>query len=634
MEKLFVVFLLLFASVSSRATHLVGGDIIYKCLGNNRYEISFVLYQDCMGGGGPAIDADNPLNYAIYLGTSDTFVRGDSIFLFNTTRIPSEFANECITNAPSLCLQRQTFTTVITLPANNVGYTIYYQRCCRNNSVRNIIDPGNTGVTFSAFIPPFANNVCANNSATFKNFPPQIICSNYPFVYDFSAIDSDADSITYALCEAYPGASTSNSIPKGEAIYPPSNPVNYRPPYSAQFPLPGSPGLSIDSRTGLMTGTPTTQGRYIVTVCATEWRNGVKVNMISRDVQFLIYDCSKAVVANMPSWKDEEDTYIIVCDGYTVNFENTSEGGFTYLWDFGDGSSSTQEFPTHTYSDTGVYNVTLTVNPGTTCTDRITKKVKIYPYIVPNFTYSGIMCPGEVISFVDSSSWSFGNITSWSWNFNGQGSADTKDAQFAFPAPGGPQNVTLTVTSEIGCSSSISKILPVDNFDPYAGNDTIIVLGYPFRLNGQGSYQYEWSPFANLSDRNIPNPDVDFRDTGVYTYVLKATSLQGCIKYDTIKIQVVLNPHMFMPNAFTPNGDGLNDVLRPTIVGFSLINTFEVYNRYGQLVYKSANENAPGWDGSYNGRPADVGVYFWNIEATNPITNKRENFKGDVTLLR
>jgi len=629
-------FFLLFWLVNGFASHLVGGDIIYKCLGGNRYELTFVLYQDCLDGS-EAIPSDNPLQYAIYKGKGVSYFFGGSIPLNTSQIIPNDFANECITNSPTLCLQRQTFTTVITLPGDTAGYSIYYQRCCRNNAVRNVINPGEVGVTFSVFIPPFKDSVCANNSAVFKNFPPQVICANYPFIYDFSATDSDADSLTYELCEAYPGGGpTGNtSAPRGPDIIPPTNPVNYRPPYSAQYPLPGNPGLAINRQTGMMTGTPTTQGRYIVTVCATEWRNGVAVNMISRDVQFLVYDCTKSVFADMPSWNGNAEIYKVVCDGYTVNFENTSVGGFAYKWYFGDGNTSTSITPTHTYADTGVYVVSLVINPGSTCEDSISKLVKVYPYLKANFSFDGVFCPEEVISFSDSSAWSYGDVKTWRWDFNTNDTSFEQNPKFVFPRPGGPQKVTLTVTNDIGCVATTNIDVPIDYINTKTGNDTIIVIGYPFALNATGADIYQWTPSAYLSDPNIANPAVVFPDTGHYTYVVRGTSQNtGCELYDTIKIQVVQNPHMFMPNAFSPNGDGLNDVLRPTIVGFALINTFEVYNRYGELVYKSANNNAPGWDGTFKGRPADVGVYFWNIQATNPITNKREQYKGDVTLLR
>src|SRR5690606_5491806 len=108
--------------------------------------------------------------------------------------------------------------------------------------------------------------------------------------------------------------------------------------------------FSLDPETGLLTGTPTAVGRYVFSVCVKEWRNGAVINTNQRDLQFVITDCSKAVVANLPSLSFEPDVYIAKCDSvFTIDFLNTSEGGFNFFWDFGDpttdADTSNLEFP-------------------------------------------------------------------------------------------------------------------------------------------------------------------------------------------------------------------------------------------------------------------------------------------------
>src|SRR5690606_11039305 len=124
-------------------------------------------------------------------------------------------------------------------------------------------------------------------------------------------------------------------------------------------------------------------GRFVVTVCCHEWRNGAIINTVKRDFQFEITNCSKAVVANIPQYSEEFNTYIVNCTDHTVFFENKSSGGFTYDWDFGDPTTtsdvSTDFQPSYTYPDTGTYVVKLVVNKGSTCPDSIVRFVKVFP---------------------------------------------------------------------------------------------------------------------------------------------------------------------------------------------------------------------------------------------------------------
>jgi hypothetical protein len=316
-------------------------------------------------------------------------------------------------------MRKQVFKFTRTLPPNATGYYIVYERCCRNASINNIQSPGNVGVTYFATIPAFTHGVCPNSSAVFKNFPPQIICSNNPLVYDFSATDPDGDSLSYRLCAARPGGSTSDAKPFGNNMTTPvATSVSYMPPYSAATPMSGIPPLQINPVTGLMTGTPNTIGRFVVTVCVTEWKNGVAVNTVSRDVQFVVTNCSKSVVANIPELADEPNTFSVQCKGYTVKFVNNSIGGFSYYWTFGvPGGTSTEFEPTFTFPDTGTYLVSLVVNKGSTCPDSISRLVKVYPEFHTNFDWAGKLCPESPIQFNDLTTATYMPITSWAWSF-------------------------------------------------------------------------------------------------------------------------------------------------------------------------------------------------------------------------
>lgn len=615
---------------------MIGGDITYKCLGNNVFQITITLYQDCLNGEPQAIVEDDPAFYGIFTaGSNPTLVRNGSVFSSSKEKVDPNFNNECINNPPRTCLQKQVFIFNETLPPTTKGYYIVYQRCCRNASINNIVNPGNTGVSYVAEIPPFNAGECPNNSAVFKSMPPQIICVNNPFAYDFSALDADSDSLTYELCAAHPGGSATDPKPSGSAMsLPPYPSVGYIPPYSATMPVTGFPALTINAQTGLMTGNPTTIGRFVVSVCVKEWRNGVLINTLSRDIQFVITNCSKAVVADIPVLPNEPNTFKIQCQGYNVQFVNNSTGGFSYLWDFGvPGATSTEFEPNYTYPDTGIYKVKLIVNPGSTCPDSITRLVKVYPEFHADFSWTGKLCPGEEIQFKDSSFATFPPLSSWYWDFGDSTFSTEKNPKHTFQIPGGDRTVKLIAKSQLGCVDSVEKFFPLSYFNLFAGNDTIIVKDVSFSLNGSGSQFYLWEPPDYLSNPNIANPAVAFPGVGYYTYILKGNNDEGCFGEDTINIRVVDEGIVFVPTAFSPNADGLNDELEVKVIGYVSIKTFEIFNRFGQRVYYSTNTIYPKWDGLFNGKKADGGVYFWRIKTINRF-GEEEIKSGDVTLLQ
>lgn len=637
MLRYYLLLIFCFLNIEGFASHIIGGDVTYKCLGNNVFEINISFYQDCIDGEPEAILFDNPAFYSIYTASSNpTLVTSGEAYYYEKYIVDPNFSNDCINNYPPTCMQKQSFKFTVTLPPHPDGYYIISQRCCRNATISNIANPGNIGISYVGQIPGWEHpEDCINNSPQFNKVPPQIICTNNPFVYDFSATDIDGDSLSYYLCYAKVGGSPANPKPEGASVSPPPhNSVTYIPPYSATFPISGIPPLQIDPISGIMTGTPNIMGRFIVSVCMMEWRNGEVIAEYTRDIQFVITNCSKSVIANIPQLSDTPSVHQIVCDDFTVNFKNHSTGGFEYLWDFGVNGATSSEFePSFTYPDTGKYEVKLIVNPGSTCADSMISEVWIYPEFDIDFEWSGKLCPEEVISFNDLTQTTYGQVNSWEWSFNGEGASTDQNPTFSFDFPGGMKNITLTSTSSFGCKASLTKELHLGYLDLSAGNDTTIVLGYPFNLQGSGATMYEWSPIDYLSNPFIAQPEVDFPSTGTYEYILLGSTEQGCESKDTVNILVVDKGVVLVPNAFTPNGDGLNDVFKPYIVGYSVIRYFRIYNRYGELVYHSYNKNNPEWNGLYSdGRKADMGTYIWEIAVFNPF-GEEEKYKGDVSLI-
>ena len=627
-------------------SHIVGGEVTYKFIGavsgGNKYEITLVIYEDCLNARPGAISDDDPAFMAVYdtsrgAGPSQIVAIDTLMGSVEALIVPVNFSNSCVTNIPAVCLRKNTFRTTFILPPNAAGYYVSYQRCCRNAAVVNILNAGNEGATYYCNIPP--NTLVANNnSAVFKNYPPQIICRNNPLYYDHSATDADGDSLSYEFCTAAIGASSGDAKPNPfypPYVTPPYTNVTYSSGYSAAYPLPAYPILQINPITGIITGTPNRIGRYLVTICCNEWRHGVLINTVKREFQFVVTDCSKAVFACIPQYSTDINTYIVECTNFTVHFTNCSSGGFAYHWDFGvpgTNADTSDDFqPSYTYADTGIYTVKLIINPGSTCPDSISRFVKIFPYFHTAFADSGTYCPEKPIFFTDRSSATIKPITNWTWTFGDGESADTQNVVHQYKA-GGTYNVMLVSQNIKNCIDTFVRQVVVENYKPFAGHDTIIVKGESVQFNATGGYQYLWSPSIHLNNPLINNPVGYYPDTGTFYYAVHVTSAFGCEGDDTMKVWVVNQAAFYVPNAFTPNGDGKNDIFRPVSIGYRSLKYFRVYNRFGEEVYYSQTIT-DGWDGTYKHKPCDMGTYFWQISYVDRF-GRDGYMKGDVTLVK
>lgn len=620
----------IFITTQTMASHIVGGEMTYVCLGNNTYEFTVNIYRDCIGGNPAALESDNPAYISIFRGNS--FFSFDSLGYTEQFIVPPDFQNDCINNPPPTCLSLLRFKFVKVLPSSNQPYTVVYQRCCRNESINNILNPGTTGATYYCIVPPL---IC-NNSAKFKNYPPQIICVNNPFVYDHSAIDADGDSLSYEFCQALDGGSQNDPKPVLVGNLPFFDPVNYRSPFTPLVPMGGNPQLKIDPISGMITGMPNIQGRFVVNVCCHEWRNGVLINTETREFQFVVTNCSKAVVANTPVFSEEPNTYVVSCKSYDVKFYNTSFGGFNYFWDFGvpgiQSDTSILTEPVFTFPDTGKYIIKLVVNRGSTCPDSITRIVKVYPDYKADFKYDGLLCPNMPIQFTDLSTSTFPSVNYWNWNFDDGNTSTQQNPNHIYGNIGKNFLVTLISGNQYGCRDTASKILSVPVVNIRAGNDTVIVKNEDIQLNGTGATSYNWMPATHLSNVNIANPIANFSDKGVYEYILKGITANGCIGFDTMKITVADGPYITVPNAFTPNGDGNNDVFKILAAGYKKLNNFKIFDRWGRLLFYTTDFRK-GWDGKLNGSDCELGTYFWLVTGTD-INDKQKTLKGDVILVR
>jgi gliding motility-associated-like protein len=208
----------------------------------------------------------------------------------------------------------------------------------------------------------------------------------------------------------------------------------------------------------------------------------------------------------------------------------------------------------------------------------------------------------------------------------------------------------VTVTDNYNCNFSVTdsvlvKMLP--KVYAFAGNDTNAILNTPHQLRATGagvggSYLWSYPYGVTMPDDGIANPMATFipvpepgtyvnPDTNFYKLSVIATDAAGCKAYDTIKVNVFVGPTCYVPSAFSPNGDGLNDIFKPVNVGLN-IEYFRLFNRYGQVVYETSKFRN-GWDGIYNGKPQPVGAYVWIFKGKDR-KGRDVVTKGTVMLVR
>ncbi len=192
---------------------------------------------------------------------------------------------------------------------------------------------------------------------------------------------------------------------------------------------------------------------------------------------------------------------------------------------------------------------------------------------------------------------------------------------------------TLTVR-HLNCPATASESIVVDPavILKNVTADQKIPVGSSIQLNADGAEFYLWSPSdGTLSDDNINNPVATPPQTE--TYILRGTNQWGCADSATVVITVDDDITEIVPSAFSPDGDGHNDIFRIGNVKYDKLVEFNVYNRWGQLIYHNTTDVTKGWDGTFNGVPQDIGVYSYGIILADP-SGKNKVIKGTVTLIR
>ncbi len=285
-------------------------------------------------------------------------------------------------------------------------------------------------------------------------------------------------------------------------------------------------------------------------------------------------------------------------------------------------NNDTLKNPVATPLITTTYSLTASIGKCEN-TDAIIVKATPYPNATINNDTS--ICSGNTIRLNATG----GSIYKWS----PAAFLDNPNISNPLVSPTSDVAYKVTVADTLGCPKPVSKSIAIRvlNIVAEAGpSDTTVVINQPLQLNASGGEFYLWEPSIGLNNNNINNPVA--RLSASQQYVLTVNQ-SGCVDTDTINVTVYkVDPGLYVPNAFTPDNNGRNDVFRPIPLGMKTLSYFKVYNRWGKQVF-SSTQQGKGWDGKVNGKPQDSGVYVWIVEGID-YTDKKISKKGSVVLIR
>ncbi len=324
------------------------------------------------------------------------------------------------------------------------------------------------------------------------------------------------------------------------------------------------------------------------------------------------------------------------CVNSPVVFNDASSPGISSQnWNFGDGTTSIATSPIHTYTLANIYTVSYTVTSANGCFDTITKTVVINSLPVADFNFTNA-CQNLPAFFQDASTISLGsNIVDWNWNFGDNGKDTINKNPVHTYTAAGLYNVNLIVTSDKGCVSSITKPVNVNpkpkaefgmTNNPTLALETVVFSDFS---TPTGSINNWFWNFGDSTSANAQNPTHFYANQGNFNITLTIVDQNGCRDSISKSIEVTLLP--LLPTAFSPNKDGFNDFLFVKGGPFEKMK-FRIYNSWGEMVFETDDQKI-GWDGTWRGQDAPIGVYVWVLEV-DMFNNKSVKKTGDVTILR
>ena len=501
---------------TANATHIVGGEIGYRCLGGNQYEITLRVFRDCFNANPTAL-FDDPGIIGVYA--------SNGLRLSNISLRPigndtlREGLDSCYTSfINSVCVHTTVYKSVITLNPRVGGYHFVYQRCCRNTTISNIVNPTEAGATYDILLTEAAMQKC-NSSPVVNSWPPVYVCANQELNVNSAATDVNNDSIAYKLCAPLVGGTLQRPQPIPPTA-PPFQPVIWlSPTYSLANVLGGNNPLTIDVNTGIMKGVPPVLGQFVVAVCLEEYDRSTKnlLSVVRRDFQYNVVNCS-VPQATFEAPKE-------VCVDSKLTLKQSTPGAKSVEWYLGEPGAekliAKGDSVNLTFTAAGKNRITLYYEKGTACQSTfsaVIDAVAIDVISTPLAGQNSVVCRGSNFE-VNIQNKQVNRSLTYDWQTNGnlvsgQGSSL---ATFKMDAP---TLITLNLSNALGCKSTL--IFPVDIHASIQSNintgvqlcrDVATVTNENFNKN----LSYNWLPKNGLSNPNIGNPVITLNSSQIYS---------------------------------------------------------------------------------------------------------------------
>ena len=576
------------ASISSFASHIVGGDLKITMISNgpssSNYHIQLRLYRDDINGNIPMPSAVTIGIYQIGTNILETTKVLD-LDNNNTSIVP--FGDSCFSPNPLVIRVEEGVyngLTSISLPNFSMGYYIQYQTWARNASVTNLADPDNDGISIFAIIPDPA--LGQNSSPDFGNYPNDAyFCLNRTNSFIWPVTEPDGDSLVFSLVQPLNSNGSATGSSPGSGAYPYYPTCPYAVGYSLTSLGPGTPPFTINSVTGEIFGSPAINGNFVFAVRIEEFRNGLKIGEVRRDVQYAVEPLCPVLV--------RVDS-IVSCD--------------SLMWIDGNTYTASNNSATYTIQNTG-------------CDDSL---------IILDLTigYTGSVFGDTTICIGDSAELYAEDGLEYFWYPTNVLSNADSNWTYAYPQQNTNFKVIIKYGNIYGCEDTFDVAVNVSPI-PFvnAGLDFWMKYGEPITLNAStNASNFYWESTSWISCNTCLNPQINPYETTLY--VLNVADSIGCLNSDTVEVKI--NGSIYVPNTFTPNGDGINDNFE--IKGEN-IKSFElwIYNRWGEEIYRSLEMN-DFWDGKYGGNKCKIDSYIWVIEFQD-FNNNFKSINGHINLI-
>ena len=697
------------------AAHVLAGNISYTRLSATSYQLELREYYDCEGlYGGLGVQDDQKL----YLYYGNDFAREVTLSLDSLQSYDPP--QGCVEFPETACIVVLLYAATVNfpngLPVEKISLVREY--CCRDETITNTV-----ATDWAIYLTELYTGTTINSSPQFVDTASYFVCANEPFELFLGGADPDGDQLIYSYYAPFTKSSGTGCAASGSPnpCPPPYVSTSYTSGYTSIAPL-GSGSEQIDPNTGLITGQIDLQGNYLMGVRVDEYRNGVLIGTVYRDIMLTVVSCSNPFKAILPAPRIEGVYQYASCGDTTLRFANGSTAASldSFVWQFSHGEEIAAWVPTVSFPGYGSYTGRFILNPGQECTDTALLAIELHPSPTADFQSTYDPCVAGPVAYYDRST---GGTPPYShaWQL-GDGLIDSiADPVAQYTAPG-IFPVALAVADANGCADTLTR--PVD----YRPAPAVLVVAPSARTGCpplpvtfdnlsvpvDTTYTVTWD-FGDGTTGAAISPRHTYRDTGTYDVALRIESPIGCL-IDTVfreLVRVVPNPSAafridpevptsldpavrlsaldptpprhewradgavigegptldhelttgapetitlvvtnaaycqdtmsrtvqlapaatyHLPNAFTPNADGRNELFRGVgatalLTDFSLV----VYDRYGGQVFLTADP-AQGWDGTHGGRALPQGAYVWRLRYT--VTGRTVEESGSVLLVR